>query len=103
MLQIDKTKSINNFSINLDKFLPYDKTNSHIITKGFDTQTKIVEFYSKNLGERPPIINIFLFKDDGFWYWSTDWDSETGKVSKIFIKKDQQLDNGALLMIVDSK
>jgi len=28
---------------------------------------------------------------------------ETGKVSKIFIKKDQQLDNGALLMIVDSK
>ncbi|MBL7002179.1 MAG: hypothetical protein ISR80_05430, partial [Nitrosopumilus sp.] len=81
VLQIDKTKSINNFSINLDKFLPYDKTNSHIITKGFDTQTKIVEFYSKNLGERPPIINIFLFKDDGFWYWSTDWDSETGKVS----------------------
>ena len=28
---------------------------------------------------------------------------ETGKVTKIYIKKDQQLDNGALLMIVDSK
>jgi len=28
---------------------------------------------------------------------------ESGKVTKIYIKKDQQLDNGALLMIVDSK
>ena len=28
---------------------------------------------------------------------------EAGKVTEIYIKKDQQLDNGALLMIVDSK
>ena len=28
---------------------------------------------------------------------------ETGKVKKIYIKKNQQLDNGDLLMIVDSK
>ena len=28
---------------------------------------------------------------------------EAGKVKKIYIKKDQQLDNGALLMVVDSK
>jgi biotin carboxyl carrier protein len=26
-----------------------------------------------------------------------------GKVSEIYIKKDEQLENGALLMIVDSK
>ena len=28
---------------------------------------------------------------------------EAGKVKEIYIKKEQQLDNGALLMIVDSK
>ena len=80
-LPIDRTKSINNFSIDLVKFLPYENNDSYIITKGFDTQTKIVDFYNKVLGERPPLINIFIFGGDGkTWYWSTVWDPQTGKV-----------------------
>ncbi len=80
VLPLDKTKSTNNFSINLDQFLPYGFSDANFINKGFNIQTKIVNFYSKVLVERPPIINIFLFGGDGSWYQSTYWDPNTNRV-----------------------
>jgi len=60
-LPLDNTKETNYFSINLDDFLQYDFGDSNNINKAFSIQTKIVNFFSKVLGDRPPMINIFLF------------------------------------------
>jgi hypothetical protein len=84
-LQLDNSDAINEFEIRLEKHLPYNSGDSLFITKAFGMQTNIVEFYSKVLNERPPIIDIFLFKGagengGGTWYWGTTWDSNTGKV-----------------------
>jgi len=84
ILPLDKTKSTNNFSINLDQYLPYGFSDANFINKGFNLQTKIVNFYSKVLGERPPIINVFLFGEDGWWYQSTYWDPNTNRVIEGF-------------------
>jgi len=78
-LILDNSKTTNYFSINLGEHLPYNYGKSSLITKGFDTQMKVVNFYSKVLNERPPIINIFLF-EDGSSYRPVDWDPYTGKV-----------------------
>ena len=80
-LYLDKTKTINYYSFNLNKILPYDSGNSNIINKAFSIQTKISNFYSRVLGERPPIINIFLFETGNYSYYQpVRWDPNTGQV-----------------------
>jgi hypothetical protein len=97
-LQLDNSKSTNHFSINLEDHLPYDYSKSSLITKGFDTQTKIVNFYSKVLNERPPIINIFLFGDSGAWYQPTKWDPSTNKVMSGYVQPRINVESSTNLM-----